>query len=1149
MAGSQSPARRTPATPQEADLEREADRFAAGGPGIDAAPTPATPARGLRAALAGGDPLDRGVRRPVEAATGVSLSGVRVHRPGTRHPLPGRAFTIGADIVVPEGASPRSLRHEAAHVVQRSGGAHGLSDASGHRVPLGDGGLSRQELEAIQAWVDAAADEQAGVVRPWWLESPAKDGHQPLVPWPATGPRLGSQFGTQFGTATAGSHSPGGSMDTFGPSASTVCPNCHQRPSEILAARQASEERYRRKREAEQRHGRWEVSHAQEHSAFLAGPKTTLAQDIADSRSQVAAQRVMLFGEAARRSQVRRGASLKSWMGTGFLPAGSTGPGRAGALPPVFPQEVAGAWTTAYQETVVVRTLTGKNVFVPEAAALARQHFLDLYHLILPLAEYTDQEEAEREAQSVALAEAGRPKPNPCPSCHDAAPTQPRVYRASPPVAPLIRSANDALASAGSTRQWLAVLTDFERVTGVLDALALMNVPAEAEAAAGFVAARELLRGQEKLALTNSDAVRIRAVFYPKDQLLQPAPPDGPKVEIAQGIPWYFYLTHTPTKGDTNYPPGFSWTLQDVTSPGRPEVSYEPNFLENSSWEGHRRVDEPPPALFDKLDDKLVFPEGVLYWRYPDGRTASLVTTEPWSLSDWLTAIGIGLTALGIMLASAGLATPAVLTGLGVATAAFGVASTLADLLHRSELGILTDADTRRAILFIAADIVSALTLGVGRAAALAGEAAALAGRSTQMVVRLRQAAALATLADKALGATVLVTMGVDYLQQYQAIMDANLPPAERDAALKELTTSALFTGALILGPHAISGTMKHLGMTRPVAGHTAAETHAPALRPGSDAEFLSHSTQRERLPAPDAARELLAAEAVGRHQDLPSDPAYKRQVEIDKHTWREQRDGTGWCRFSAKQCYTKTQLHIGVGGAGERTSAGTTAEVAALRVELSRPPKSVRSDRSRLDWADYSFYVDRRLTAIEAALTSGTTPPPPPRTFASFVGEHPPGSVVRNEIQGSRFERRTRAAVVEELGPERAELILSQHHLSETLNPTVAEGMLTRPDSLIPDLGGTWTAVSNKSRTSFAGKGPRAVETQVVNDLLEAVAKYTGQQHVRRTGQTVHVNRVWLLYDAASVPERHRPGIRRTVDVFNQMHARSGITFEVGIF
>ena len=275
---------------------------------------------------------------------------------------------------------------------------------------------------------------------------------------------------------------------------------------------------------------------------------------------------------------------------------------------------------------------------------------------------------------------------------------------------------------------------------------------------------------------------------------------------------------------------------------------------------------------------------GLLYWRYPDGRTASLVTTEPWSLTDWLSAIGLGLTALGVMLATAGLATPAVLTGLGVATAAFGVASTLADVQHRSELGILTDADIHGAILFIAADIVSALTLGIGRAAALAGEAAATAGRTTQMVVRLRQAAALATAADKALGVTVLVTMGADYLQQYQAIVEANLPPTERDAALKELTTSALFTGALILD-RVISGAMETLDRPDLQPGTPLQNRARPPRQWGPMPSSSAARRRANGFPAPDAARELHAAEAVGRHQDLPSDPAYRHQVEIDQHT------------------------------------------------------------------------------------------------------------------------------------------------------------------------------------------------------------------------------------------------------------------------
>ena len=796
---------------------------------------------------------------------------------------------------------------------------------------------------------------------------------------------------------------------------------------------------------------------------------------------------------------------------------------------------------------------------MPEAAALARQHFLDLYQLMLPLAEHTDRVEAEREAQSQAIADASRPKPDPCPNCHDPTPDQPWVYRAPPPSAPGLRTAHDAVLRARGTPQWLAVLGDFERATSVLDVLALMSVPAEGSAAQGFTGARDLLRRQEALARDHPDAVRIRAVFYPKDRWLQPAPPDGPKVEIAQGIPWYFYLTHTPTKDDYDYPPGFSWTLRDVTSPGRPQVSYEPNDIERFLRMGELRVDAPPPVLFDKLDDKLVFPEGVLYWRYPDGQQDSMRTTEPWSLSDWLTAIGIGLTALGVILATAGLATPAVLTGLGVASAAFGIASTVADLHHRSELGILTEADTRRAILFIAADIVSVLSLGLGRAAALASESAAAVGRTTQVVVRLRQAAAIANLADKTLGATVLVTMGVDYLQQYQAIMESNLPPGERDAALKELTVSALFTGALILGPHMISGAMKHFGLakpgTRPGVGH-GGEPH-PSVRPGSDAEFLARSAEREKLPAADAGRELQAAEAAGRHQELPHDPEFARQVEIEKHTWKEQRDGTGWCRFSSKVCYTKTQLHVGVGGRGERTSAGTAAEVAALRAELDKPPKAARGATGAADWADYVFYAQRRLRAIEEALAAGGPPPAPPRTFSSFRSEYPSGHPVRNEIRGAKFESRTRAAILDEFvklygpeeGPKRAELILSQPHLSEILDPSRAPGMLTRPDSLLPNATEGWTAVSNKSRESLAGKSPAAVRSQVIRDLEEAVEKYAGTRQVRRTGGEAEVNRVWLLYDADAVPEAVRPTVRKAVAEYQRLYDPKQLTFEVGIF
>src|SRR6185437_13097897 len=124
-----------------------------------------------------------------------------------------------------------------------------------------------------------------------------------------------------------------------------------------------------------------------------------------------------------------------------------------------------------------------------------------------------------------------------------------------------------------------------------------------------------------------------------------------------------------------------------------PEVSYEPGDVERYVRQGSLFPAEVPDALFKKLNNKLVFPSGMLYWRYPNGVAGQLETTEPWSLSDWLGAIGLSLAALALLLSTAGLATPAVLAGLGIGSAALSVGSTLADLSEKSELGILTQED------------------------------------------------------------------------------------------------------------------------------------------------------------------------------------------------------------------------------------------------------------------------------------------------------------------------------------------------------------------------------------------------------------------------------------------------------------------------
>ena len=1039
-------------------------------------------------------------------------------------------------MLLADGGGPqergRRLRHEVAHVVQHLGGGPGLSDLRGTVTAQGDGGLDAADLAAIGTWLDGTGGPPVGGV-----------GSHPAPPaWSPTG-LDGTAFGPFRSVRTGGALT---DVDPYAALAGDVCPSCHQTREELLRARRDRLARADRERRVRERHTRWEGSHEDTHATFLEGPATSLADDIAASRDQLVVQRMALLRAAAARSAPDPFAALLDVAG----PRGGTLTGTAPR--PAFPADLADAWRGAHQERSVVAALLRDRLLTPEGAAVARARYQDFYRLLLPVVEQEDARLAAWAQESQRLADALRPPPNPCPSCHSETPPPARTFRAPPARAPDVRRWFEAVGRATPTEGWGTVGGDFERATGLLDDLALGRVPRDDTAAEGFTSARDLLARQEQLARDHPDAIRVRAVFYPKDAWVQPDPPHGPRVEIAQGIPWFFYLTSTHTTIREGFPDLVTWTLRDVTSPGRPHVSVSSSVFDVVAGV-EQRGDRPPRELFEELDDALVFPEGVLYWRYPDGRTDGLRTTEPWSLSDWLGAIGIGLTALGVILMTGGLATPAVLTGLGIAAAGFGVASTLADLRHRSELGILTDADTRRAILFLAADIVSALTLGVGRAAALAGEAAVAAGRVTSVAVRLRRAAAVADLADRALGASVLVTMTADYVDQYRAIMSSGLPAAERDAALEELTRSALFTGAIVLGPHAVShvvgGGRRGAGGSRPGTPEAPVVRGPEAAHPHPEAGFLHESAAREVLPAPDAARELQVARQVGHETAVTGDPEVVRRIEIGGHRWEEQAGGRGWCRFSTRRCYSAAELAVGVGGRGERTTAGTVDDVARRRAELRRRPSRLRSDADRLDWADYVFYAERRLAAVEEALAAGRTPPTPPRTFESFRTEHPLGSVVRNEIRGTGFERRSREALVEALGPERAELVLAQHHLSEVLKPTVGEGMLTRPDSLIPDPGGTWTAVSNKSRSSFAGMRGDAVEVQVVADLLEAVDKYSGTRHVRRTGGTVEVTRVWLLYDAAALPERHHATVRRVVADFDRVHRSSGLTFEVGIF
>lgn len=908
------------------------------------------------------------------------------------------------------------------------------------------------------------------------------------------------------------------------------------------------------------RHAAWQESHRTGHGAFLKGaPMTTLASDIETTKDQLVEQRMALLTAAA--------ANAPKTPSPGFGGPKSSGPWMFD--PPTIPPELAASWARAHQQVVVLNAFIKNHQLTADETDQARVNFVEFYKLLVPICEASDKANAEQERMSQGLADAYRKQQyNPCPNCHSPHPDTMPAYQAPPPRAPAEAQSLGHVLTAKADADWQAILVQFARSTATMDALVLAAVPANHAAAQGFVFARDLLARQEDLQAAHPDAIRIRAVFYPQDKWIESATEDGKKVEIANGIPWYFYLTHTPTPSPTHYPDGFTWTLRDITSPKRPEVSYRPGDVERYARSGYLRVDQVPTVLFEKLNDKLVFPSGVLYWTHPDNREDSIRTTEPWSLSDWLGAIGLGVAGLALILGTAGMATPAVLAGLGIVSAAFGVASTLADLHEKSELGILTPEDKARAILFIAADIASALSLGLGQAANQLGRAAAVAGRVSKVTILVQRTAKVAAAVDQVIGKVVMVTMAADFVGQYQAIANSNLPPAEREAALKDLVRSGLFTGAVILAPHAVAAVGGALRGGKAPATHDPlglrtgdvpppaativrgeAEPHAGWSRPPAEAQFTQSTAKQEVLPPKQAAHELQAAESGQAPKPLAGNGEFKSSLDAGNgHEWKELADGSGWCRFSTKKCYTKAQLRIGVHGEGERVTVLTKKDMNALLDELRQPPPGLKTAQDRLDWADYHFYAERRLKNVLTALESGAAPPAAPRTFESFRAGYLPGTEQRNRIQGARFEARSQGVIEKELGAEAAQKVLFQPHLSESTSPTVKKGELTRPEAIFKLPTGEAVAVSNKSRQSFIDSSDAATRTQVNRDLDEAMHKYTGVQQIRRTGEQVEVKRVWLLYDATFVPPTKRGKIEQAVKDFQKAQVGTGLRFEVGI-
>lgn len=448
-----------------------------------------------------------------------------------------------------------------------------------------------------------------------------------------------------------------------------------------------------------------------------------------------------------------------------------------------------------------------------------------------------------------------------------------------------VRVAMHLLAAADTLAQWQRVLTEYGAATGVLDNLLIQRLPRSSELVQSFEYARDLLARQERFQNDYPDAVKIPAVFYPDEQFATVKNTAGENEQVARGIPWMFYLTQTGNPSSTRWAPDFEWVLHDLTSAGRPSVRLQPTNVLKAVSTPATFVD-PPVELFAQLNHKLKFPKGYLYWTAPSGQRWSMPTTEPWTLSDWLTAIGVSIAVLGIVLGTAGYGTPAAIAL--IASAGVSVGATLANIAELREHNLLTQRDIDRATLSIALDVVSALTLGLGRVASVslqtAGRTVAAGARGTAMAARATSMASRAsrlwfisqTVATAGEGVNLYVA-AQDFIQQARMIQSQQgLTEQQRNDAMGRLVLTALITGGLMI--MSLRGNLKDLRRGTPMHIDIDPETGAPRLRPdvpeqlpgsartgagGEAAEALEGSTHRGLQPGARGSIELEGQSAL----------------------------------------------------------------------------------------------------------------------------------------------------------------------------------------------------------------------------------------------------------------------------------------------
>jgi hypothetical protein len=448
-------------------------------------------------------------------------------------------------------------------------------------------------------------------------------------------------------------------------------------------------------------------------------------------------------------------------------------------------------------------------------------------------------------------------------------PRPPTYLEAPPAVSEQVAPATERVYAADTNAQWATVAGDVNRLGNGLATLVVRSLPERSDIRQGVEYLEQLDTRLATLERTHPVSVRIPAVFYPKDRTITRRGQGGEELLAPESIPWQFYLTNTAvTSRDQPVGAEGEWVLIDLTSGQRFQNTAPASESDSLRFQRGWRID-PPLELFSHLNSRIRFPEGRIYFSLPSGANYYVETTEPWSLSDWLSAIGIALAAIALTaaaVATGGAATPAAVAfyaGLGATAASIG--STLASLHERSEQGILTSGDVDSAMISIGIDVVTAASMGLGRLVA-APRAAARLGFIGERFVTLRrvtQGVRGGALAGDVYQAWSL-TSGL--LSAFNAIENQpGLGDEERSRMRGQLARRALITGTLMVV--AIRGDIQDLraGGTLQVShvdtdgalvvGHAdATGPHGQTDAPSPHADTSGASTAAHAAPHADVA-------------------------------------------------------------------------------------------------------------------------------------------------------------------------------------------------------------------------------------------------------------------------------------------------------